>query len=200
MITSALMAAALAGAAQERLPAAPAAAYSAEQKAAVAAFEAARKAPLSGPFSVMVRSPQVMTASRQLGDHLRFNSAIGTTLSELVILVTAREWSQDYEWSVHAPIALSRGITKEVVDAIAEGRRPPRMSPDETLAYDFTIELHRNKGVSERTYQAALKRWGEAGVVDLTAISGYYTLLAMTLNVARTPPAPGGPSLTRLPN
>ena len=200
MLTSALMAAALAGAAQARLPPVPAAAYSAEQKAAVAAFEAARKAPLSGPFSVMVRSPPVMTASRQLGDHLRFNSAIGTRLSELVILVTAREWSQDYEWSVHAPIAVRQGIAQEVVDAVADGRRPARMSADEALAYDFTVELHRNKRVSEPTYQAALKRWGEAGVVDLTAISGYYTLLAMQLNVARTPPEAGGPRLARLPD
>jgi 4-carboxymuconolactone decarboxylase len=92
--------------AQQRLPTIPPADYTAEQKQAVADFEAARKRPISGPFEVLLHSPQVMTVSRTLGDYLRYKSSIGTTLSELVILITAREWTQDYEWHVHHPIAL----------------------------------------------------------------------------------------------
>jgi 4-carboxymuconolactone decarboxylase len=193
-------AAALCGAAQaqERLPPVPPAQYTADQRAAAAAFEAARNGPVFGPFGLLIRSPNVMTAARQMGDHLRFGSAVGTTLSELAILVTAREWSQDYEWSVHAPIALRQGIRPEVVDAIAQGRRPEGMSADEALVYDFTIELHRNRQVSDATYGRTLARWGEVGVVDLTAINGYYTFLAMALNVGRTPPA-DGIRLPRLP-
>ncbi len=190
----------MAGAAysQPRLGPVPPAQFNAAQKKAAAEFEATRKAPMTGPFLVLMRSPEVMTASRMLGDHLRFNSAIGTTLSEMAILITAREWSQDYEWGVHAPIALRQGIRKEIVDAIADARRPVGMSEDETLVYDFSTELQRNKRVSDVTYAKVLKRWGETGVVDLSAISGYYTLLAMVLNVARTPGADGA-KMSRLP-
>src|ERR1700683_441952 len=131
--------------AEERLPTIPPAQYSAEQKQAAADFEAARKIPVFGPFEPLMYSPQVMSQARAMGDYLRYKSAIGNTLSELVILLTAREWTQDYEWSVHYPIALKAGIRKEVADDIAVGRRPTMMSPDEETVFDFTSELLRNK-------------------------------------------------------
>ena len=93
----------------ERLPTIPPAQYSAEQKQAAADFEAARKVPVFGPFEPLMYSPAVMSQARAMGDYLRYKSAIGNTLSELAILLTAREWSQDYEWSVHYPIALKAG-------------------------------------------------------------------------------------------
>ncbi|OYX34328.1 MAG: 4-carboxy muconolactone decarboxylase [Caulobacterales bacterium 32-69-10] len=185
--------------AQERLPPVRPEQYDAAQQKAAAEFEAARKAPVFGPFAMLIRSPEVMSAARAMGDELRFKSAVGTTLSEMVILIVAREWSQDYEWSVHAPIALKQGVSQAVVDAIAEGRRPAVLTEDEAIAYDFTIELNRTKRVSDATYARALKRWGERGVVDLSAISGYYTFLAMAMNTARTPPADGAPRLPRWP-
>ncbi|GAC1344967.1 MAG: hypothetical protein NVSMB18_23680 [Acetobacteraceae bacterium] len=92
-------------AAQERLPTIPPAQYSPEQKKAAEDFLAARKTPVFGPFEPLMYSPEVMSQARAMGDYLRYKSGIGTTLSELVILVTAREWTQDYEWYVHAPIA-----------------------------------------------------------------------------------------------
>ena len=116
-----------------------------------------------------------------------------------MILVTAREWGQAYEWSIHAPIALAQGIRPEVVQAIAQGRRPQGMSDDEAICYDFSTELHRTRQVSDATYARALKRFGEKGVIDLTAINGYYTFLAMQLNMMRTPASPGGPLLTAAP-
>lgn len=182
-----------------RLPPIPPERYDEAQKKAATEFEAARKRPPFGPFSKLIYSPEVMTAARSMGDHLRYKSAVGTTLSELVILVTAREWSQDYEWSVHAPIALKEGIRKDVVDAIAEGRRPSGMSEDETICYEFSIELHRNKRVSDATYERAKTRFGEKGVVDLAAINGYYTFLAMAMNTARMP-VTDGPKLPRFPD
>ena len=90
--------------------------------------------------------------------NLRYNSAIGNTLSELAILITAREWTQDYEWYVHYPIALKAGIKKDIADAIADGRRPTGMSENETIIYDFSTELHRNKQVSDATYEAGFKK------------------------------------------
>jgi 4-carboxymuconolactone decarboxylase len=144
-------------------------------------------------------SPQVMSQARAMGDYLRYKSAIGNTLSELVILITAREWTQDYEWSVHYPIALKAGIQKEVADDIAVGQRPSAMSPDEETVFDFTSELLRNKQVSDATFERAKSRLGMKGVVDMTGIAGYYTFLAMQLNVAQYPVAVDGKKLPQVP-
>lgn len=185
--------------AQSRLPTIAPSAYSAEQKQAAADFEAARKTPVFGPFEPLMYSPQVMTLARSMGDYLRYKPSIGTTLSELAILVTAREWTQDYEWHVHAPIALKQGIKPATVDAIADGRRPTGLSDDEEIVYDFCTELHRNKRVSDPTFARAEKRFGKPGVVDLTAIAGYYTLLAMQLNMAQYGLPADGKRLERFP-
>lgn len=186
--------------AQQRLPDIPPAQYDADQKKAAEEFQAARKVPLSGPFQAMMYSPEVMSRARAMGDYLRYHSAIGNTLSELVILVTARAWSQGYEWAAHQPIALKAGISKEIVDAIAEGRRPTAMSDDEAIVYDFTMELQANKSVSDATFAKAEKRFGKKGAVDIAGISGYYTFLAMQLNVARFPVPASAPPLPRFPN
>ena len=100
--------------AQQRLPTIAPDQYTADQKKAAEEFLAARKVPVFGPFEPMMHSPDIMGMARSMGDYLRYHSAIGNTLSELVILVTAREWSQDYEWYVHQPIALKAGISKDI--------------------------------------------------------------------------------------
>ena len=162
-------------------------------------FEAARGVPVFGPFEPLIYSPQLMSRARAVGDYLRYKSALGNTLSELAILITARQWTQDYEWSVHYPIALKAGLRKEVADDIAMGRRPTGMSPDEETVFDFAGELLRDKQVSDATFQRAKSRLGVKGVVDMTGIVGYYTLLAMQLNVAQYRVAAGGKKLPRLP-
>ena len=186
--------------ANSRLPTIAADKYSDEQKKAAADFEAARKTPPFGPFLPLMHSSQVMNQARAMGDYLRYNSAIGNTLSELAILLTAREWSQDYEWFVHAPIAEKAGIKKDIIEAILDGRRPTGMSADEELVYGFSMELLRSKRVSDATFEAADKRFGKKGVVDLVGIHGYYTLLAMQMNVARFEPDRPMPKIPRFPN
>ncbi len=185
--------------AEERLPTIPPAQYSLEQKQAAADFEAERKVSVFGPFEPMMYSPQVMSQARAMGDYLRYKSAIGNTLSELAILITAHEWTQGYEWGVHYPIALKAGIRKEVADDIAAGRRPNGMSPDEATVFDFTGELLKNKQVSDATFERAKSRFGTKGVVDMTGIVGYYTFLAMQLNVAQYQAATDGQKLPRMP-
>ncbi len=198
-ILAALACAGLPAAAQTRLPTIPPEQYSEAQKKAAEEFVAARKVPVFGPFEPLMYSPEVMSQARAMGDYLRYKSGIGNTLSELVILVTAREWTQDYEWFVHAPIALKMGIRPEIVDAIRDGRRPAGMSDDEAIVYDFSSELHRNKRVSDATYARAETRFGRPAVVDLVGINAYYTLLAMQLNAARYPVPKDGTKLPRLP-
>lgn len=187
--------AAATAAAGPRLGPVPPSTYDDAQREAATSFLAARGQPPFGPFAMLMRSPELMTSARSMGDYLRFHSAIGNTLSEFVILITARHWDQDYEWNVHAPIAARQGIAQAKIDAVAVGRRPDRMTTDETICYDFTTELQRDHQVSDATYVRALKRWGEKGVVDLAGISGYYTFLSIEMNAAKS--EPGGPM--RLP-
>ncbi len=185
--------------AEERLPTVPPAQYTPEQTQASAEFEAARKGPVFGPFEPLLHSPQVMTLSRSMGDYLRFKSAIGNTMSELVILIIAREWTQDFEWWYHYPLALKAGISKDIADAIADGRHPVGMSDDEDMIYSYTTELAKNKRVSDITFDRVKARFGTKGVVDLTGIAGYYTLLAMQLNSAQYKLPKGQVGLKRLP-
>jgi 4-carboxymuconolactone decarboxylase len=196
---SALLVHATCARAGDRLPTVPPEKYTDEQRKAAEEFKAARKGPVFGPFEPMMHSPRLMNQARAMGDYLRFNSAIGNVLSELAILVAAREWAQDYEWTVHAPIALKAGIKPDVIEAIADGRRPSAMTPDEEIVYDFLTELNRNKRVSDPTFDRADRRFGKKGIVDLTGINGYYALLAMQLNVARYPVPKEGRTLARFP-
>lgn len=186
--------------AQERLPIIPPQQYNEEQKVAAEEFLEARNVPVFGPFEPLMHSPDVMNQARSMGDYLRYKSALGNTLSELVILITAREWTQDYEWFVHYPIALKAGIDADIADAIAEGRRPNNMSDDQEIVYNFSMELHRNKRVSDQTYQRAQERFGNKGVVDLTGINAYYTLLAMQMNVAQYQVPEDAQKLPRFPD
>jgi 4-carboxymuconolactone decarboxylase len=139
-----------------------------------------------GPFVALLRSPELMEHAQRMGEYLRYRSAIGTRLSELVILVTAREWDQQVEWAIHAPIARQVGITADVIGAIARRERPQSMLVDEQVVYDFCLELHRTRRVSDRVYDDALALFGEKGVVDLMGLNGYYTFLAMVMNSAQT--------------
>jgi 4-carboxymuconolactone decarboxylase len=186
--------------AQDRMPPIPVSQQTEAQKKAIAEFTAARKAPVSGPFVPMLRSPEVMNRARAMGDYLRFNSVLPPRLSEFAILITARRWTQNYEWDAHSSLALRGGLSADVIKAIAEGRRPERMAADEEVLYTFCDELHRNQSISDPTYARTVATFGEQGVIDILGISGYYTMLAMVLNTARTPvPAGHTPALAPFP-
>lgn len=190
---------AVAAQAEERLPTIRPAQYTEEQRQAAAEFEADRRVPVFGPFEPLMYSPQLMSQARGMGTYLRYKSVIGNTLSELTILITAREWSQDYEWYVHHPIALKAGIRDEVADAIAAGRRPAAMNPDEEIVYDYVTELLKTKQISDATFDRAKARFGTKGVVDMTGIVGYYSFIAMQLNAAKYPAPKNGTKLPRIP-
>ena len=188
---------------RERLPALPPAALSDAQRRAAEELIAGQRGGVIGPFAVLLRSPELMEHAQRMGEYLRYRSAIGTRLSELVILLIARYWSQQVEWTIHAPIAAKAGIAEETIASIAAGRRPATLSDDEALVYDFCFELNVNQDVADSTFDCALARFGEHGVVDLMGLNGYYTLLAMAMNGARTSPgrsdAESVPPLSPLP-
>jgi 4-carboxymuconolactone decarboxylase len=195
-----LVALPMSAAAQDRMPPIPPDKMTAEQKKAVEEFRAARNAGVSGPFMPLLRSPEVMNRARAMGDYLRFKSVFPPRLSEFAILITARHWTQNYEWDAHYQLALKGGLREDIAQAVAEGRRPERMADDEEILYNFCTELHQNQSVSDATYARALKAFGEQGIIDAIGISGYYTFLAMVLNTSRTPvPAGRAPGLTPFP-
>jgi 4-carboxymuconolactone decarboxylase len=173
--------------ANDRLPPIPATKLTVEQKKAADEFAAGRGYQPRGPFAVMLRSPEVMLRAKAMGDYLRFRNVLPKRVSEMVILITAREWSQQYEWVHHYGFAVEAGLSKSVIEAISDGRRPDTMSEDEAAAYDFSIELQKRRSVSDPTYARALKVFGEQGIIDIIGLNGYYTFNAMMMNVSRTP-------------
>ncbi|MBI2188827.1 MAG: carboxymuconolactone decarboxylase family protein [Acidobacteria bacterium] len=179
----------------ERLGAIPDEHLTPQHREARAAFRQSRGTEVFGPFLPLLWSPEVMVRAAALGEYLRERSVFPPHLSELMILIAARHWSQQYEWSLHCPIALQAGVAPEVADAVAAGRRPERLSREQDILYDLCTELLQTQGVSDATYARALEAFGERGVVEAVAITGYYSMLAMVLNTARTPPIPGGSTL-----
>jgi 4-carboxymuconolactone decarboxylase len=187
LLAAASFAAARQANAQDRMPPIPPEKMTVAQRAAVAEFKAARSVDISGPFIPLLRSPEVMNRARAMGDYLRYKSSLPPRLSEFVILLTARRWTQQYEWNAHQAAALQGGLRADIVAAVAEGRRPERLAEDEEAVYALWDELQTHQSVSDATYARAIAKLGEQGVIDALGITGYYTMLAMVLNTARTP-------------
>ena len=188
----------LGSAAIDRMPAIAAAEMSPAQTAAMDEIAAGPRGRIGGPFIPLMRSPELMNRLQTVGEYLRFQNAMGLRNSEFAVLVVARHWGQPIEWAIHRPIAEREGVLPATCDAIAEGRRPDAMTADETLIYDALEELRNNRSLSDLTYERARQRFGEHGVIDLVAHYGYYSLLAMTMNVARTALPEGASVVGRL--
>jgi 4-carboxymuconolactone decarboxylase len=147
----------------------------------------------SGPNAVLLRSPDLMSRTQKVGEYLRYSSALPARLSEFAIIITARQWTAQVEWLAHHPLALKAGLDPAVAEDLAQGRRPAAMKDDEASVYQFCVELHETQRVSDPTFKAVADKFGERGVVDLIALTGYYTMLAMVLNVAQQPLPDGVP-------
>ncbi len=199
VLTCAGFLAASVASAQDRFPPMPADQMTDVQKKVVADIVAGPRGSFVGPFVPLLRSPELENRLQKVGEYLRFGAAIGRRNTEFVILITARNWSQQFEWGQHATIAQKEGIKPETIAAIADGRRPANMTDEEDMLYNFADELLRNKTVSEPTFARVKAKFGEQGVIDMTGLMGYYTTLAMIMNVAQTPGEAGVPRLPALP-
>jgi 4-carboxymuconolactone decarboxylase len=147
---------------------------------------------LSGPFNAWLRSPELANRFQNVGEYVRYNTSLPKPLSEFAILITARDWTSQVEWQIHYPEGLAAGISPQILADLAANKRPQGMSADQTLVYDFTIGMHRDKGrVSDALFGAVKKRFGEKGLVDLIGLNGYYDAVAMTINAAEVPLPPG---------
>ena len=163
----------------------------AQRKVADAILAGPRKS-MGGPFNAWLRSPEMADKLQAVGEQVRFHSSLPPRISEFAILITAREWDADYEWYAHYPLALKAGLEPAVAADLAKGKRPAGMAADEAAVYDFMAELRRTRRVSDGRYAAVQTLFGDPGVIDLIALSGYYDLVSMTLNTAQVrPPEPG---------
>jgi 4-carboxymuconolactone decarboxylase len=140
-----------------------------------------------GPFGPLLRSPELTDRVQKLGEYLRYNSSLPARLNEFAILINARFWDSKYEWYAHRPLAIKGGLAESIADDLAQNKRPANMKPDEELVYEFCMVLHRRHFVDDALFKRAVAMLGEPGVIDLVAVSGYYTLVSMVLNVAEVP-------------
>lgn len=187
--------------APERLPMLPVDAMSAAQREAAEALIAGPRKAVFGPFIPLLRSPALMARVGQVGEYLRFDSMLEVRIRELAMCLVARHVSNQFEWLMHAPLALKAGVPQASLEAIAAGRYPHSTAADEAAMVDFVTELLQHHGVSDGSYAAALPLFGEQGVVELTTLVGYFTMVCWVMNVARTPgqPQPDFSALTAFP-
>jgi 4-carboxymuconolactone decarboxylase len=175
----------------ERLPMPPAATMTPAQRDAADELIAGPRKAVYGPFLPLLRSPQLLARVGALGEYLRFESVLDARIRELVTCVAARHVSNQFEWLMHAPLAVQAGVAEAAIEALRAGARPRQLAADEEVALDFSTELLQRNGVSDSAWQAALAQFGERGVVELTTLVGYFVMVSWLMNVAHTPPQAG---------
>jgi 4-carboxymuconolactone decarboxylase len=155
----------------------------------------------AAPYRAYIRNPELAPKLSALSDYLRWNTTLPPRLSEFAILITARNWTAQYEWAAHYPLALKAGLYAKILSDLSAGRRPENMRDDETALYDLATALYRDKKVSDAVYKAAVEKFGERGVMDIIGIIGYYDLVSMTLITAQVaaPDNSTAPPLPALP-
>jgi len=158
-----------------------------EQKTMIDHLLAGERGGAGGPFNVLLRSPEVGDLGAQFGGAMRFRTGLPGNVREVIIIMTGRYWMAQYEWNAHKAAALQNGVSPAIVDAIATGKRPAGMPPEMELAYNLIDELLTTHQVTDATFKVAKEKYGERGVVDMIALSGWYGLVSMLLNVDRYP-------------
>lgn len=152
-----------------------------------------------GPFRVYFRSPEFGLHAIEMSDYLRWGTGLPDRLTELAIIIAARNWNSAYIWRAHYPAAVKGGLDPSVGADIAAGRRPTKMKDDEALIYDFLTQMYRDKEITDSTFNAMKAKFGEKGVTNIMGLAGYYGITAMALITAKQPVPPGDePKLAQL--
>jgi 4-carboxymuconolactone decarboxylase len=159
----------------------------AAQRAVYDAIVSGPRGKIQGPLRAALHNPELAEKWQALGALLRYRTGLPPRLSELAILVTARACQSPFEWYAHRIEAEKAGLEAPLIDALLAQEVPPGLSEDDGAVYHFAAELNQHKSVSDATYARALARFGERTVVELTALVGYYTMVAMTLNCHEIP-------------
>ena len=180
-----------------RIPLPDPAEMNAAQRRVHDAIIAGPRGTLIGPLRAAIHNPDLAERWSALGEVLRYRTSLPKRLSELAIVVTGRRWTSQIEWWVHAKAAADAGLPAAILDAIRDGKAPDFTEADDALVYEFAAALQQTGQVPRALYDRAVARFGVAGVVELTALIGYYTMVSMTLNAHEIPLPEGvAPPLT----
>ena len=159
----------------------------AAQREVAAEISAGPRGEVRGPFIALIHNPELAGRLQKLGEFLRWKGKLPPKLKELAVLVTARRWTCQHEWVMHSKLALEGGLAPAVVQAIQAGKEPSAMSEDEAAVYRFCREVHANGRAGDASFGEIERRFGLDGALELIALNGYYTLMAMVLNNAGLP-------------
>lgn len=166
-----------------RIPPLDPGAMSADQKRIHDLIASGPRGRVRGPLAVWLHRPALAEPAQALGSYCRYDTSLPARLSEWAILILAHRWQSEFEWWAHKPLALKGGVSPAMVDALRDGMAIPYAQADEALVHEFLTVLHDSKRIPDDLYGRAVRVLGEAGVIDLVGIAGYYTLVSMTLNV-----------------
>lgn len=185
---------------KERMPLPARDAMTDDQRAAAQALIGGPRKGVYGPFLPLLRSPQLLDRVARLGEQLRFGGTLDARVREFATCIAARHVGNQFEWQMHAPLAVQAGVDAQAIEALRQGTRPATLAADESLVHDFATELLHTHGASEPTYARAVAQFGEAGVVELTTLLGYFVMVSWLMNVAHTPAQKAsGPALPAFP-
>ncbi len=174
-----------------RLPEIPVAQLTAAQKLIHDQIADARGGAVAGPFAIWLRLPHLADRANQLGNAIRLQGTLEKRLFELIVLITARYWSSQYEWFAHEEAALKAGLSSDVVEALRARRKPDFAREDERLIFEAVTELYETRTLSQGTYDRALKQFGLELLIEAVTAAGFYAMAAMVINTFDAP-VPGG--------
>lgn len=157
------------------------------QREVAAEISAGPRGEVRGPFVALIHNAELARRIQQLGEQLRWNSKLPPALLEIAVLVTAREWSCQHEWYMHEKLARKAGLGADIVEALARGQEPQIMSIDESLVYKASKQAHQTGRLDDATFSSMRERFGLDGTLELLALNGYYSMMAMILNTAGMP-------------
>lgn len=178
----------------ERIPLPVEAEWTSEQRQVVTEISAGPRGGLIGPFRPLLHSPGLMDRIQKTGEYIRWYSEMPDPIREMVILMAARRWDQEFEWRYHRPIAESCGLPTSVIADIAQGLEPSDLDKETHAVWALADEVLRTGNASDACVAHAIDVLGHRHVVEYVATIGYYTNLAFVMNVANTEP-PEGPGL-----
>jgi 4-carboxymuconolactone decarboxylase len=157
------------------------------QREVAAQIAAGPRGEVRGPFVALIHNAGLAGAVQQLGEHLRYKSKLPPRTLEMAVLITARRWTCQHEWYMHEPLARKAGLEPAIIDALAAGREPQNLAPDAAAVYAFCREAHATGRVSDEPFDAVVARHRRDGALELLALCGYYSMMAMVLNTAGLP-------------
>jgi len=169
------------------------------QREVAAEILAGPRGEVRGPFLALIHHPELARRVQALGEQLRWKSKLPPRLLELAVLVTARRWTCQFEWFMHEKLARKAGLDERIIAAVAQAKMPQGMGREESLVHAFCLQAHTTGHVDDATFAAAKELFGLDGVLELLALNGYYSMMAMVLNSSGIPlPEGAAPPLAPL--